>query len=101
MAIGSAWVFEFRVSGFSPLALGWTFLNGSENDTVVPTPGLLSSQIRPCMTFSMMALQIERPRPVPPYERAVLESACENGKKRFFCCSSEMPIPVSATDMIA
>ena len=43
-----------------------TFLNGRLNDTVVPTPGSLSSQICPCMTFSRIALQIDRPRPVPP-----------------------------------
>ena len=30
----------------------------------------------------------------------MLESACENGKKSFFCCSCDMPIPVSVTETV-
>jgi hypothetical protein len=40
---------------------------------------------------------IESPSPVPPYLRVVERSACENGRKIFFICSSVMPMPESRT----
>ena len=39
---------------------------------------------------------IDRPRPVPPYWRAVEPSACANASNIAVCRSSLMPIPVSA-----
>src|SRR6266536_5917379 len=65
------------------------------NETVVPFPGLDSSQILPPSTFSIMALQILSPRPLPPYERAVELSAWEKGWKSFVNCSLLIPMPVS------
>ena len=38
-----------------------------------------------------------RPRPVPPYLRLVLASACWKASKMIFCFSGGMPMPVSAT----
>ena len=40
---------------------------------------------------------MERPRPVPPYLRVVVPSACWNGSKMIASFSSEMPMPVSVT----
>ena len=45
---------------------------------VVPTPGSLSSQMRPPIN-STSRRQIVRPRPVPPCLRVVDMSACVNG----------------------
>ena len=39
-----------------------------------------------------------RPRPVPPYLRLVLPSACWNASKMICCLSGGMPMPVSATE---
>ena len=41
---------------------------------------------------------IERPRPVPPYLRAVVPSACWNASKISRSLSSGMPMPVSITE---
>ena len=38
-----------------------------------------------------------RPRPVPPYLRLVLPSACWNASKMICCLSPGMPMPVSLT----
>src|SRR6476619_7070244 len=38
-----------------------------------------------------------RPSPVPPYRRAVSESAWVNSWNSFACCSAVRPMPVSAT----
>src|SRR5947208_3429652 len=38
-----------------------------------------------------------RPSPVPPYRRAVSESAWVNSWNSFACCSAVSPMPVSAT----
>ena len=40
---------------------------------------------------------IDRPRPVPPYLRLVVPSACWNASKMIASFSSEMPMPVSVT----
>jgi len=37
------------------------------------------------------------PRPVPPYLRVVLDSACSKDLNNLACCSGVMPIPVSVT----
>ncbi len=41
---------------------------------------------------------MDRPRPVPPYRRLVVPSACWNASKISESLSSEMPIPVSVTE---
>ena len=64
---------------------------------VLPRPSaLLSANVPPSRRTS--SSEIERPRPVPPYFRLIVPSACRNGSNTVFCCSSEMPIPVSMTD---
>src|SRR5665213_2477985 len=40
---------------------------------------------------------IESPRPVPPYLRWVLPSACRNASNITSCCSAGIPMPVSRT----
>ncbi len=41
---------------------------------------------------------IERPRPVPPYLRLVVPSACWKASKMMRCLSEGMPMPVSETE---
>ena len=53
---------------------------------VLPTPGSLSSQMRPPMS-STRRRQMVRPRPVPPCLRVVDMSACVNGWNSFADCS--------------
>ncbi len=54
---------------------------------VLPTPGSLSSQMRPPMS-STSRRQIVSPRPVPPCLRVVDMSACVNGWNSFADCSA-------------
>ena len=67
------------------------------NQKVLPTPGLLSTQIRPPMSSTSLA-EIVRPRPEPPNRRVVEPSACSNGWKIVSSFSTGMPMPVSATE---
>src|SRR5215471_16571007 len=61
-----------------------------------PCPGSLSTATLPPIRLQKRAT-IARPRPVPPYFRVVLTSACVNGSKIFPVCSRVMPVPVSVT----
>ena len=63
---------------------------------VLPTPGVLRSWISPPSRLASSRL-MARPRPVPPYLRLVLASACWNASKMIFCFSGGMPMPVSDT----
>ena len=64
---------------------------------VEPLPGpSLSAHIRPPISSARRRL-IARPRPVPPYLRVVLESACENDWNRRPMPSALRPMPVSRT----
>ena len=45
----------------------------------------------------MISRLIDRPRPVPPYLRLVVPSACWKASKMMRCLSSGMPMPVSST----
>ena len=63
---------------------------------VLPTPGVLRSWISPPSSEASSRL-IARPRPVPPYLRLVLASACWNASKMIRCFSAGMPMPVSDT----
>ncbi|MBV6475800.1 MAG: hypothetical protein MOGDAGHF_01366 [Rhodocyclaceae bacterium] len=61
-----------------------------------PRPGSLSTQMRPPIS-STSALEIARPRPVPPYLRVVELSAWLKGWKSLAHCSGVMPMPLSLT----
>ena len=67
------------------------------NQKVLPTPGSLSTQIRPPISSTSLA-EIVRPSPVPPNRRVVEPSACSNGWKIVSSFSAGMPMPVSATE---
>mmetsp|Transcript_10649 Transcript_10649/g.33733 ORF Transcript_10649/g.33733 Transcript_10649/m.33733 type:complete len:420 (-) Transcript_10649:1003-2262(-) len=71
------------------------------NDTwkVDPTPISDSTDTEPPIS-SDSCLQMNRPRPVPPYSRVVDSSTCENSRNSFCCPSSLMPMPVSRTDTV-
>ena len=71
---------------------------GSATRNVLPTPGALRSVISPAMP-STSARVIVRPRPVPPYLRVVVTSACSKLLNRRCCASCEMPMPVSSTSI--
>src|SRR5581483_800776 len=54
--------------------------NGTVTLKVAPSPGALSTAMRPFMR-STMRLEIASPRPVPPYLRVEEPSACSNSRK--------------------
>ena len=64
---------------------------------VLPLPGELTRRISPPSRRAISRL-IARPRPVPPYLRLVLPSACWNASKMICCLSGGMPMPVSVTE---
>ncbi len=64
---------------------------------VLPTPGLLSTMISPPSRRQISRL-IDRPRPVPPYLRLVVPSACWNASKITRNLSAAIPMPVSCTE---
>ena len=63
---------------------------------MLPWPGWLRNWISPPSSDASSRL-IASPRPVPPYLRLVLASACWNASKMIRCLTCGMPIPVSAT----
>ncbi len=63
---------------------------------VEPLPSSLSAWISPPSSRAISRL-IDSPRPVPPYLRLVVPSACRNGSKISRSLSPGMPIPVSDT----
>ncbi len=71
---------------------------GNATRNVLPTPGALRSVISPAMP-STSARVIVRPRPVPPYLRVVVTSACSKLLNSRCCASCEMPMPVSSTSI--
>ena len=71
--------------------------NRSAHETVVPWPTVLSAQMRPFISVAS-CLQIARPKPVPPYLRAVETCACVKLSKIDSSLSGGMPIPVSVTE---
>src|SRR6478609_114635 len=61
-----------------------------------PLPGsLVTVTSPPIMRASLRVMA--RPSPVPPYCRAVEESAWVNSSNSLACCSGVIPMPVSAT----
>ena len=53
---------------------------------MLPLPGVLTRRISPPSSRESSRL-IARPRPVPPYLRLVLPSACWNASKMICCLS--------------
>ena len=72
-------------------------VTGMANSKVAPEPRALRTRRRPPMILTSWE-EMERPRPVPPYSRVVLLSACWNGWKMDFCTAGAMPMPVSLTE---
>ena len=70
--------------------------SGTNRVKVEPSPGFERTCSSPPSRRAISRL-IERPRPVPPYLRLVVPSACWNASKISFCLSSGMPMPVSVT----
>ena len=62
----------------------------------LPWPGVLVTVSSP-PSRRVISRLIDRPRPVPPYLRLVVPSACWNASKMIRCFSSGMPMPVSST----
>ncbi len=75
-----------------------TSANGSVHQNVDPLPAALSRPISPPILSTSSRL-IASPRPVPPKRRVVEASACENLRNNCARASSEMPMPVSSTEM--
>ena len=65
---------------------------------VEPLPTAERTWISPPSRLAISRL-IDRPRPVPPYLRLVVPSACWNASKISRCLSSGMPMPVSVTSI--
>ena len=66
--------------------------NGAVKWNVLPSPGSLSTQIRPPIMWTSVA-EIVRPSPVPPNRRVVDPSAWLNASKIVACLSAGMPMP--------
>ena len=64
---------------------------------MLPLPGMLFTVSSP-PNRRVISRLMERPRPVPPYLRLVVPSACWNASKIRRCFSSGMPMPVSSTE---
>ena len=77
-------------------ASGSSSVTGRNSVKVLPWPGVLSTRISPPSSRAISRL-IDRPRPVPPYLRLVVPSACWNASKMSCCLSFAMPMPVSRT----
>ena len=71
--------------------------NRAVNQNVEPFPTSLSMPISPPIN-SASCLEMESPRPVPPYLRVVEPSAWVNGVKMAARRSSGIPMPVSRTE---
>ena len=64
---------------------------------MLPLSGALTTAISPPSRRAISRL-IASPRPVPPYLRLVLPSACWNASKMIRCLAGGIPIPVSLTE---
>src|SRR5215510_5826008 len=71
---------------------------GSRTVKTEPLPGSLATVTSPPIMRASLRV-MARPRPVPPYCRAVEESAWVNSSNSLACCSGVIPMPVSATAM--
>jgi len=75
----------------------WPRCSQAVNQNVLPLPGMLSQPTSPPIR-SARRLVIARPRPVPPYLRVVLLSACSKSWNNLPMFSVAIPIPVSSTE---
>lgn len=75
---------------------GVPFFSRTVNQKVLPAPKVLSAPASPPIC-SASFLVMERPRPVPPYLRVVVLSACSKAENSRARASGAMPMPVSAT----
>src|SRR6266702_3538803 len=71
-------------------------LAGRRTVKTEPLPGSLATVTSPPIMRASLRV-MARPSPVPPYCRAVEESAWVNSSNSLACCSGVMPMPVSAT----
>ncbi|MNY61713.1 hypothetical protein D3C86_1984240 [compost metagenome] len=62
----------------------------------LPAPSSDSSTMPPPISRES-SLLMDRPRPVPPYLRLVVPSACRKASNTRSCLSSGMPMPLSLT----
>src|SRR5262249_24606727 len=69
---------------------------GSRTVNTEPFPGSLVTVTSPPIMRASLR-EMARPSPVPPYRRAVSESAWVKSWNSFACCSAVIPMPVSAT----
>src|SRR5262249_1435391 len=71
-------------------------LPGRRTVNTEPLPGSLATATSPPIMRASLRV-MARPSPVPPYCRAVEESAWVNSSNSLACCSGVIPMPVSAT----
>ncbi|KAH3676829.1 hypothetical protein OGATHE_001319 [Ogataea polymorpha] len=83
-----------RFSFGSSYAHSPTCGSGTVNVNDEPWPTLDRSVSVPCIILAN-CLQIDSPRPVPPYDRDRVWSPCTKASKIFSCNDSSMPGPVS------
>src|SRR5262249_17509126 len=69
---------------------------GRRTVNVEPLPSSLCTVTSPPIIRASLRV-MARPSPVPPYRCSVVESAWVNSSNSLACCSSVMPMPVSAT----
>ncbi len=74
------------------------FFSGRVKIKLLPSPKTLST-IRLPPKSSVSFFEIANPKPLPPNLWAISVSACVNSLKISCCFSSEMPIPVSITEI--
>jgi hypothetical protein len=75
--------------------------NSTRNSQPLPSPALCAVMVPPCMSTMLRAIVRPRPRPRPPVDRAIDSGAWEKGVKIISRTSGLMPVPASATTMLA
>src|SRR6516165_9018861 len=83
------------MSSLEPLA-GAPTRPGRRTVKTEPLPGSLATVTSPPIMRASLRV-MAKPSPVPPYCRAVEESAWVNSSNSLACCSGVIPMPVSAT----
>jgi hypothetical protein len=92
--LGEATALMLAVEKRGAFATDGMKLSGRYKVKVLPRPGVLCTVSSP-PSRRVISRLIESPRPVPPYLRLVVPSACWNASKMMRCFSSGMPMPVS------
>jgi len=70
-------------------------LRGTVKVALLPIPGVDDREIEPRISVARF-LEIVRPSPVPPYNRAVDASPCRKGRNNLLRTCFSIPIPVSS-----